>query len=331
MHSLPTATSGAKDRVAPARQLDWKRAVTNLKAEKLHIVTRSHHSSPAMMKLVGLLMATYADPDGSSVRPGSARLQSHTGCKPEAIRRAIRALEEFGLLVCVSPGRPGWNAVYWLSLPADLSEELFSRWGNLLLERAKDREISNPGRPLPEDGSPLTGGEAPLRGEGSRPPTGVAYTLPQEGPPDQDQINDQTTHHSARKHAGSASRDVAEVASAASCTQAEATGMIDIATADPKTTRSASGRLLSDPAYRALVLREVRDRAGQQAREERGEITRLINALPREVAECPHGQHDGLAPNRNDEPLCPHCRRTPGVEALTLAGAMQLGRGAGAA
>ncbi|GAA0036469.1 helix-turn-helix domain-containing protein [Brevibacterium metallidurans] len=330
MTSLPTVVSGAKSRISPFHYINWHRAVTNLKAEHLRATAKAHGSSPTMMKLVAMLVSDYSDKFGRKAFPGHERLMSHAGCKEEALRKALRALEDFGLLTCVSPGRPGWNAEYWLTLPSEIATELHNSWGNWLLERRRDLKDAQ-SDPLSREGSPLVRGDATLNQEGSAPPPGGSLPLHREGPPNPHQTNDQTTHHRARKRAGGASRDVAEVASAADCTQAEAVAMIERATADPTTTRSASGRLLSDPAYRARVLYGVRDRAGQQAREERGEITRLLRTLPREVAECAHGQQDGLAPNRNDEPMCPQCRRTPGVEALTLADAMQLGMGPGAA
>lgn len=58
-----------------------------------------------LVKLVGLILATFMDRDGVAW-PSMDALARCAGCAPRSVRRALRQLEAAGLLVCErSPGR----------------------------------------------------------------------------------------------------------------------------------------------------------------------------------------------------------------------------------
>lgn len=76
------------------------------------------------VKLTALTMATYADPDGTRVRPGFDLLAAVTGQSDSTVRRSVKALRDLGLLDLVTRGggRSGRGKAteYRLAVPEDL-------------------------------------------------------------------------------------------------------------------------------------------------------------------------------------------------------------------
>lgn len=102
-------------------------------AETLRKVTKSYEwintwryviVQPSV-KAVGLAAATYANKDGTSVRPGVQRLMAVTGYSNRAVVDALTALRWLGFLWRYKPGvrtpEGGRADEYWLVLPRDLS------------------------------------------------------------------------------------------------------------------------------------------------------------------------------------------------------------------
>jgi hypothetical protein len=97
--------------VEPAGRFEWER-----------IVRRARLPEPLMC--TALLLATYADPDGSRVRPGSDVLCAVTGRGERTVRRRVTWLLHNGLIAVVhrGGGRGRRTTVYRLTVPADLLE-----------------------------------------------------------------------------------------------------------------------------------------------------------------------------------------------------------------
>lgn len=95
----------------PCDRFEWERVVRRL-------------GLPMRLKLVALTLATYADKDGSRVRPGVNALAAVTGQGESTVRRLLAALRESGLIEQVSRGggRAGHGKAteYRLTLPADV-------------------------------------------------------------------------------------------------------------------------------------------------------------------------------------------------------------------
>lgn len=81
---------------------------------------------PAPVKGTALLLATYADADGSRIFPGIARLIRVSGKSDRQVRRDIQWLTEHGLLLTVFHGNrhAGQCKVYRLTVPQDVTERL---------------------------------------------------------------------------------------------------------------------------------------------------------------------------------------------------------------
>lgn len=97
-----------------ADRFEWERIVRRIVA-------------PKHVKFLALVLATYADTDGTRVRPGLKRLAAVTGDDERNVRRILRVIrEDLGLLEMVSRGggrgRIEKAAVYRLAIPADLLE-----------------------------------------------------------------------------------------------------------------------------------------------------------------------------------------------------------------
>jgi hypothetical protein len=71
----------------------------------------------ATTKLVALLLASYADPDGTSIFPGVARLAVQTGLSYRTIQRELAGLRAMGLIAKMSrAGMPrAWSDPYRLT------------------------------------------------------------------------------------------------------------------------------------------------------------------------------------------------------------------------
>jgi len=84
---------------------------------------------PKPVKLLALVLATYADPDGSRVRPGLPVLASVTGDSERNVRRILAHLvDDLGLLRQLARGGgrggKGRASVYRLTIPVDLLDRL---------------------------------------------------------------------------------------------------------------------------------------------------------------------------------------------------------------
>ena len=78
----------------------WQRAIRDADT---NVLSRS-------AKLVAFVMATFANPDGRSCRPGVERIRQATGLSRRTIERARAELTRAGFIACVTPGSsPGRN------------------------------------------------------------------------------------------------------------------------------------------------------------------------------------------------------------------------------
>ena len=95
----------------PAKRYEWERIVRRC------ILGRQ-------TKLVALVLATYASPDGSNVRPGVERLAAVCDMGESTVRRHVTALLAAGLIERVGNGGGPRKlaAVYRLTVPEDLLE-----------------------------------------------------------------------------------------------------------------------------------------------------------------------------------------------------------------
>lgn len=76
----------------------------------------------ATTKLVALLLASYADPDGTSIYPGVARLAVQTGLGYRTIQRELARLRAMGLIAKMPRTgiRRGWSDPYRLTFGDDV-------------------------------------------------------------------------------------------------------------------------------------------------------------------------------------------------------------------
>lgn len=83
---------------------------------------------PQPVKLIALMLATYADPDGSRVRPGPVVLAAVTGQSERSVKRHLGDLRKLGLLTVTrrggGRGGQGRTTEYQLSIPADLLDRV---------------------------------------------------------------------------------------------------------------------------------------------------------------------------------------------------------------
>jgi len=86
---------------------------------------------PKEVKYVGFVMATYADPNGTRVRPGAAELAAAVGDAESTLRRRVSFLRKHGLIAQTSRGGgrngAGRATEYRLTLPVDLLEQFAIR------------------------------------------------------------------------------------------------------------------------------------------------------------------------------------------------------------
>lgn len=82
---------------------------------------------PKEVKYVGFVMATYADPNGTRIRPGAAELAAAVGDAESTLRRRVSFLRKAGLILQTARGGgrngAGRPTEYRLSLPTDLLEQ----------------------------------------------------------------------------------------------------------------------------------------------------------------------------------------------------------------
>ncbi|MEA5366060.1 hypothetical protein VA596_41490 [Amycolatopsis sp., V23-08] len=96
-------------------RFEWERIVRRLEL-------------PMRVKFTAMMVASYADADGSRVRPGAEVLAAVTAQGASTIRKQLAALQEYGLLVLVSRGGGrsgrGRAAEFRLTVPVDLLERV---------------------------------------------------------------------------------------------------------------------------------------------------------------------------------------------------------------
>lgn len=140
----------------PIGRFEWER-----------ILRRIRVSVPSV-KLVGFAMATYANADGTKIRPGQKRLAAVLGTSEMTVRRGQGELEAIGMLDMVFKGHSqgrgqagGYASEYRLTVPTDLLERV----------QMLDPEETNHRTPMNSDSdndrTPTSGnsGEIPDTGE----------------------------------------------------------------------------------------------------------------------------------------------------------------------
>lgn len=92
--------------------------------EWINVVRRAR--LPATTKLVALLVASYADPDGTNIYPGIARLAVQSGKGYRSVERALASMRAMQLIEKMPRAgmRRGWSARYRLILGADVLEKV---------------------------------------------------------------------------------------------------------------------------------------------------------------------------------------------------------------
>lgn len=105
----------AEDDAVPTDRFEWER-----------IIRRA--VIPGPQKLLALTLATYADGDGSRVRPGIDLLAAVTCTSEKTVRRHLDAIRRLGLLQVVARGGgrggKGKTTQYQLVIPVDLLERV---------------------------------------------------------------------------------------------------------------------------------------------------------------------------------------------------------------
>jgi hypothetical protein len=118
----------------PVGRYEWERLVRRARL-------------PKPVKLLALVLATYADPDGSRVRPGLPVLSAVTGDSERHVSRLLTTLtDELGLLELVARGGgrggKGRASVYRLTVPVDLLERIPLLMPNDQLPVSEDIQVS---------------------------------------------------------------------------------------------------------------------------------------------------------------------------------------------
>jgi DNA-binding transcriptional ArsR family regulator len=94
--------------LVPLGRFDWERVVRDWPFDRQ--VTK-------LSKYVALTMATYANADGTNIRPGEPGLATATGMGRSTVRRHLAVLVEIGLISCTRRGGGGAAAHYRLTAP----------------------------------------------------------------------------------------------------------------------------------------------------------------------------------------------------------------------
>lgn len=146
----------------------------------------------ASTKLVASVLADYANPDGTRIRPGNDRLVAVTELSDRTVRKALERLRELGLIDRVfegsKMGRRGLADEYRLTIPDDLMDRV------QMLD-PDEKPVDNPARE-PVDNPPNTGNSdrssgpddtgTPVTGDGTPVTdarnTGTGYRPPNQAP-----------------------------------------------------------------------------------------------------------------------------------------------------
>jgi hypothetical protein len=116
---------------------------------------------PLRVKFLAFVLASYADADGSNVRPGIERLADVTGLGTATVKRSLKALrDEYGLLEQVrrggGRGGTGAAAAYRLTIP----EDLFDRVELLSPSERRIETTDHPGDPSIDPSTPVDNSES---------------------------------------------------------------------------------------------------------------------------------------------------------------------------
>lgn len=95
-----------------------------------HLLRRAVITPPST-KMLGFVMATYADHDGAKIHPGQKRLANVMGTSVSTVDRGQRALEALGFIEMVRKGHSagrgsakGYASEFRLTVPSDLLERV---------------------------------------------------------------------------------------------------------------------------------------------------------------------------------------------------------------
>lgn len=173
---------------------------------------REAHITPASTKLLGFILATYADTrTGASIRPGVTRLAQDTGASVRNVSRGLQALEAAGYIMCVRHGSSygrggkGMASIYRLTLPADSPAGDWAD-GEEVTPLSADKEVMTPVSPLVEnlprdstDGpevKPIRAGTADIQGASAdnwSTSEATSVRLPPHEPPPHESLPQQAT------------------------------------------------------------------------------------------------------------------------------------------
>lgn len=102
----------------PLGRFDWERIIRRINDDRC----------PFPLKGFAFLLATYGDSDGTSIRPGDARLMAVTGKSSATVRRWRDGLIRLGLIEMEhrggGAGRSARASLYRLTVPEDLLEAI---------------------------------------------------------------------------------------------------------------------------------------------------------------------------------------------------------------
>lgn len=102
----------------PTRSLDWQRAIRD---GALSGVDTGGIVSIGNVVAAALLFATYANGDGTSVRPGCSTVADAMQSNASTVKKAVKVLREGGFLVTTREATAKAPAHYRLTLPVGLS------------------------------------------------------------------------------------------------------------------------------------------------------------------------------------------------------------------
>ena len=141
----------------PARRNEWE------------VVVR-RAALPEAPKLLALVLATFANPDGSKIHPGDELLADLCDWSQKHVREQIKVLRGYGLIECRVPAARRRAAEYQLTFPGEGTDPVAMRVGpdgNRLVERARGRGGRKPrltGTPVPVMGADDRNSSSPHEG-----------------------------------------------------------------------------------------------------------------------------------------------------------------------
>lgn len=153
----------------PARSLDWQRAIRD---GALSGVDTGGTVSLGNVVAVAFLFATYADGDGTSVRPGCSTVASAMQSNASTVKKAVKVLRASGFLITTRKATAKAPAHYRLTLPVGIPVpaaapepddlDVPSFYDDDEDDQAHEEEPQQPTQGLPAAPPPPGKGEAPL-------------------------------------------------------------------------------------------------------------------------------------------------------------------------